>query len=383
MKKLIKITIIGGYGGNNFGDDAQLFNNIRLLKENGYNDITVMSPKKYIKNLCDVKVIDSFWDLFPSNKKKDISYLLNIAFRLYKSVLNKDYYHPLIKHLSETDILFVSGCGMINTRHMQGLLVILIPILLAQEMGKRVILSGQGITPCDNHFLTPLITVALNRCEKIVLRDFALGAGLLRNINVMPSKIVIGCDDAFTTPPKQGSLPDIPQNVVAINISHYITDNFKVVLQRFCKQIKKEGYVPILNYFQTDMNEEQIAKDISQNEIPIYKINHPEEGAYFYEKVVASIGMRYHSFIFSIAGLSPVINIYANEYQRLKIEAIQKQYNFPYCMLDIKNADFDTLYKQFNLALKEQPEKLNRIHKIWSDLSNLGVKLLMEKKNDK
>ena len=52
-------------------------------------------------------------------------------------------------------------------------------------------------------------------------------------------------------------------------------------------------------------------------------------------------------------------------------------------MLDIKNANFDTLYKQFNLALKEQPEKLNRIHKIWSDLSNLGVKLLMEKKNDK
>ena len=50
--------------------------------------------------------------------------------------------------------------------------------------------------------------------------------------------------------------------------------------------------------------------------------NHPYEIAWFYEKLYTSIGMRYHSTIFSIAGKTPNVNIYTNEYQKLKMEAL-------------------------------------------------------------
>ena len=88
MKKTGIIGIIGGYGFNNWGDDAQLYNNVRLFKKEGYKNLTVMSPNSYIKQLCNCKVIPSFHKILKLEDRKDTKKLIDKSALIYYVTLD-------------------------------------------------------------------------------------------------------------------------------------------------------------------------------------------------------------------------------------------------------------------------------------------------------
>ena len=208
MDKNIKILIIGGYGGVNWGDDAQLWNNIRVLKEKGYKNLLIMTDKPYIGKLCNCQITPSFRDGFARSFRKDTEKMLKRVSLLYDVASNYDKKKNLLSNLERTlldsirntDVLFFSGSGTINTRNMYGVLRMLAPCLIAKIFGKKVILSGQGLTPMNNTIIETYISNILNKLDIIVLRDFHLGKRELERIKVDPNTIILGVDDAFTTP---------------------------------------------------------------------------------------------------------------------------------------------------------------------------------------
>jgi len=375
------IGIIGGYGFNNWGDDAQLYNNIRLLKQQGYKNLVVMSPNNYIKTLCDCKTIPSFHNIFKEEDRHNEKKLIDKAVLIYyitldydnrKHLLSKDD-KTIIDKMRKFRILFVSGSGTINTRGLYGLLVILLTCLVAKNFKKAVIMSGQGFLPLNHKLLEPFISLVLNQCDKIFTRDFELGKMALKRINVDLNKIVLGVDDAFTIPRTSQQIYNLPNKAIAINISQYIDNKFTSIIYSFACNLKEKGYSPIFTYFQGEID---LIKKCSHNKFPSYGFKKPEDLALFYSKVYASIGMRYHSTIFGLAGGNPTVNIYITEYQKNKLEAIQKETNIPNFMICLSNITSNNLTDILMKAIQTQSPYLQKINKSWKQKANLAIKYL-------
>lgn len=329
-----KIIICGGYGYRNWGDEAQLLNNVRLLKEKGYKDLTILSPNSYIQNLCKCPVL------------------------LLKNLTS----------LKKYDILFFSGSGTINTRNWSRAKKALKPCELAIKENKKIILSGQGITPLNNPKIEKYIAKILNQVDTIVIRDFELGKKELKRIGIKEDKIILGIDDAFTTPAKPGK--PLPKNSVGINISCYVIPRLYTVFYEVAKQLKEQGFNPIFNFYQSC--DEKIVKKITKNKFPIKSFNHPYEIAEFNKQIVASIGMRYHSTVFSLGAKKPNVNIYLDDYQKLKLKAINDIFKVP-SYLNGNKCNAKDILKEFHKARQEQ-KWYNSLYDKWIPNSNLGVK---------
>jgi len=382
MNKYLRIGIIGGYGWKNIGDDIQLYNNVRVLKERGYNNLFIFSPHDYIAKLCKVdKVYPSFHNVLKLKDREKIPLLIDRALMIYYKTLNygkrrvslSPEEKKFIDVINNIDVLFVSGSGTINTRTLYGLLITIIPCIIAQNLGKKVVLSGQGMLPLNNFVWESLISYTLNKCEKIFIRDFELGKKGLQRINVQMSKIILGIDDAFTTIPKKNEKFKIAPNTVTINVSQFLKPEKYGTFHSLAKRLKKAGYNPLFNYFQTD---KKVAEACSKGKFPIYECGHFAEMVGLYYDVVGSIGMRYHSAIFGLAGNHPVVNIYISEYQKGKVRAIRESTKLPYFMIDMKNCTSKSLFDMFEKAMKAQPKVLEEINKEWRKRANLAVKYL-------
>jgi len=314
----MKIGIIGGYGYKNWGDDAQLMHSVIKLKEKGYNDIVVFSRAKYIQKLVNVPICPSSHNLFKDCKTDD--QLLQKYNRLINNTDLNSVEKQFIKNIKSLDVLFFSGSGTINTRHLRGLCIFLTPCMLAKIFNKKVILSGQGIGPLTKPQYYSFITNILNDVDKIYVRDFESGINQLEALNVNAE---IGVDDAFDYPittDKYDYLKD--KKVVGINISSFITEELKEVLFNLAVEIEHLDYHAVFNYFQ---NEGELAEEITKGKFEITSFANPSEIAEFYSHCKCAVGMRYHSTIFSISQKVPHVNLYLNNYQKLKINAIEEE----------------------------------------------------------
>ena len=171
-------------------EDLQLWNNVRILKERGFQNIKIMSPSDYIQELCHCSTTISGQTIYPKMVKGNSSYLFK-EFCLIEgalannkvSILSKKY-QQLIETIENCDVFFFSGSGTINTRHCYGLMVFLTPIMIASYLKKPIILSGQGFTPMNNIKLEQFIGGILNKVNKIFTRDFQEGYRALKRTKI-------------------------------------------------------------------------------------------------------------------------------------------------------------------------------------------------------
>lgn len=383
----MKILLNSGHGFNNFGDDAQIFNNIRLLKENGFNDLAMFAPNDYIGEVCSVDAIyPSFHKVFPENKKRDTGFIIDTLDRLTDVAANypkkRDNLGWIEKHILDAiascDVLFISGSGTLNTRNIHSLMLALTPCILAQKMGKRVILSGQGFLPLDHPKLTPYMKDMLNRCERIFTRDFDLGYQALKKIGVNMDIVISGIDDAFTTPPCEiKESQKFPINMVVINVSEFLKPPLDSHLHEFAKRLRIAGFNPVFSYFQNDRDS---AHECAKGIFPCLSFDNISETVLLFNKALAVVGMRYHSAIIGLAAGKPTINIYTNYYQQQKLEAIEKETGLKHFTIEDGKVTSQTLMSQFGKALVEQPEIIKNLNVSWRQKSNLAVQYLKETK---
>ena len=345
-----KILITGGFGHHNWGDDAQLWNNVRLLKQKGYKDLTILSCDTYIQELCQCPVIT----------------LKN--FRKNPEIMQK------------FDLLFFSGSGTINTRDMKRAKKALHPCEIALKYNKKIILSGQGMTPLNKPDIEKYIAKILNQIDTIIIRDFELGKKELKRIGIKEEKIILGIDDAFTTPPNHNRilsrnyLPPLPKNSVAINASFYMLPRLYSIFYEVAKKLRQQGFNPIFNPYNSK-DKIEIEK-IAKKEFPIISFKHPSEIAEFNQQVIGSIGMRYHSTVFSLGARKPNVNIYLSEYQKLKLKAINDIHKVPRYLNGNKCTAKDIL-NAFHETRKEQ-NLYDELYNKWIPKEGLAINIIEE-----
>jgi len=362
MNKNTKILILGGYGSHNWGDDLQLYNNIRILREKGFNNIKIISRDSYIGELCKCKTIPSCHKFYNNYSSENIKEL--------KTKILIDDFPELSKALEWSDVLFFSGSGTLNTRNLVPLYIYLTPIILASRLNKIIILSGQGFTPMNNAYMEEFIAMGLSKVNKIFTRDFNYGYKALQRIGIDLSKVELGVDDAFTS---KGDKIDLPPKTIGINISCFIQPNLIPEFYNLAVLLKKEGYNPIFNYFQ---RETELIQKVTKNNFPIYTFKSPENLVGFHHACYGYVGMRYHSTILCLSGKTPVVNISGNIYQQEKINAIVDRTKIENISLTFKEANTDNMYNTLMKAIETQPPKLKIINKKWNTKANLAINYL-------
>lgn len=368
----MKIGLINGGGYHNWGDDSQILNAILKLKEKGYKDLLVFSRAKYLKDLLKVPTCNSSHLIFKNckndeqrlKKYKHITEGFNNTKNL--TLIEKQF----IKNIKDIDVLFFAGSGTINTRHLRGLCIFLSICNIAKKLGKKVILSAQGFSPMDNSKYFPMIKETLNLVDYITVRDFDSGIEQLKMLGINKNIIKV-CDDAFDYPITTNRFNYLKgKKVVGINVSSFSTPEIRSKLCILALQLKKEGYRVIFNHFQ---NERELIKKMVGNKFEIVEFNNPSEISEFYNYCKFAIGMRYHSTIFCLSQKVPHINLYINNYQKAKIQAIEKEFGIDFG-IDCSNNVLD-LYKEFKKIIKRNID-WNYIYKWLKELKYKSVELI-------
>jgi polysaccharide pyruvyl transferase WcaK-like protein len=325
----MKIGIMNGGGYKNWGDDAQLYNVVLKLKKYKYTDLLVFSRAKYLHTMLDVPTCNSSHLIFKDCKNdKDLLKRFDHIVNGFENTQNLSLIEKnFIKNMKSLDVYFFAGSGVINTRHLRGLCIFLAPLIIAKKLGKKVVVSAQGIGPFNKTQYYDIIKSTLNSLDCITVRDFDSGVNQLKEIGVtIPIHKV--ADDAFDFPiitNRFSSLKD--KKVIGINISQYLHPLLIDQLHYLAVYFQDIGYVPIFNHFQ---NEIALAKECSKGKFEIVEFNTPSEIAEFYSHCDVAIGMRYHSTIFCLSQKVPHINLYCNAYQKLKINAIENEFNIKF-----------------------------------------------------
>jgi polysaccharide pyruvyl transferase WcaK-like protein len=382
MDKNSRILIQGGYGFRNWGDDLQLYNNVKLLKKEGFTNIKILAPSDYIKDLCQCNIVPSTHSLFPKMVKGNSAHLFQQFCLVEGALINKRIqllskkYQNFIEEIEKCDVFLFSGSGTINTRHLYGLMIFLTPLMIASYFNKPIVLSGQGFTPMNNTKLEQFIGRILNKTKKIYTRDFDKGMRALRKTGVDMSKVEKGIDDAFTSPKIK---TNIPSNTIGINISCFIVPRLYQEFYDLGIMLKKNGFNPVFNYFQS---EHRLIENITKGDFEVYNFKSPEDVVGFHNDCLATVSMRYHSMLLSLAGQTPTINLSRDEYQYSKIKAIIDNTGIENLSLKFAQVNSEIMYNHLLSALEKQPNKLKEIEEKWKPKGNLAIKYIKECSNE-
>jgi colanic acid/amylovoran biosynthesis protein len=98
--------------------------------------------------------------------------------------------------IQDADLLVTAGGGYITDEFPSLAERILTSLALAQDMGKRTAMLGQGLGPLDDPKLRALATRALRRLDLLTLREGRANFALLESLGVPPARAVVTGDDA-------------------------------------------------------------------------------------------------------------------------------------------------------------------------------------------
>jgi polysaccharide pyruvyl transferase WcaK-like protein len=161
----LKVGFVGPFGDSNFGDYGMLINNINDID---IEDVTIFTynipllnklAHKYLRNynldLCEVNLIP---ETNPTELQKCEGYTIEYncypetPFEILKRVQN---YQDIIDKIKRIDVLVVNGGGYFNhlwnAKHRRSrLLSIMVPILIANQLKKRIVFMGNTYGPFED-----------------------------------------------------------------------------------------------------------------------------------------------------------------------------------------------------------------------------------------
>lgn len=222
-RSLLKIAVTGPFTDINFGDYAMLVNNAYDL---GANNLLLFSydksflgalEKDYFQNfnikIAETVIKDGMKDIFSTRKNLT-------PFDLLEYVSNLD---EITQKLSEVDVLLVNGGGYFNglwalPHRIERLTQIIIPILVASRLNKKIIFSGNGFGPFDesSEFFACLFGALKN--IKFSCRDNLYSPIWLRQLGVSDDQLDFIPDDLLLI---NENLTSFPTSFV-VNAKDYI-----------------------------------------------------------------------------------------------------------------------------------------------------------------
>lgn len=387
----MKIAITGPLADKNLGDYGMFINNLYdMSKENkyvvfSYNGSFVQNLKSdflqdYDVNFIDVKLAEKVklnFNLIEELKKIRRTLLgtsrkkIPTPLELLNRCLN---IRQLESEIESIDVLLVSGGGYFNDLWFEwerndDLFKIIIPILIASRMNKKVVFTANGYGPFDSsqHFYEMIFAESKNAifgCRDKKLSPMYLSSVGVNTVEYLPddlyivnSKIEFSEENCYK---KYGDYVIFEQYGDVKKLKNNI-DKIKSLVE-FLKNKKLN-----LVFLTFDIDEQTttfLKENIKQENFFIFEY---ESG---YLKINDAVGLiknsklvicnRYHALVLSITHKVPVINVIKPVYD------LRYYYNKNVGLLD--NA-FEGLYYDYGLFVKESISEV--VDVILSDFDNM------------
>jgi coenzyme F420 hydrogenase subunit beta len=215
--KKFKIVLMGGYGGQDIGDEAMPHAdliNLRSLFGNDL-DIVMLSPNpEYTIMFHREKSIKDLLELGHVHGNSIINKLLNIrasalsllfiigayAEKFGISIRLWDNGRNVLDELKYCDLIFNVGGGNLNSLIPQEFYKKGIIYLVAAILKKPVIVSGQTVGPFMGKFDRIFARFCLDKVHMITFRDKEISHKRLQDIGVQKPIMIDAADDAMTIP---------------------------------------------------------------------------------------------------------------------------------------------------------------------------------------
>lgn len=345
-----KIGIVGPMSEINFGDYAMFINNVYDLKEIDNIEIVMFSYNKnfsdriveeYLKNL-EIKITNIEVKLKRDSNKYfeiNIEKKIRVGFQEFNFptitpidiLLNTENYTEILEELKTIDVLLVNGGGYFN--HLWNnsiwrsdmLKKIISPILIANQLNKKIYFSGNGYGPFDQseEFFNYIFNYLRN--VKYGVRDRLYSPKYLEKLGIEKEKIKFIPDDLLLL--NKNILKNkiknfdikVKDKYILMELYYPLEEikEYKNIIKEFCKNIYENYGLKVLfvpfdfergGMWQKDLLKEEIPEllDYDLTKIGFLPIQDLVQMVKNAELVICN---RYHALVFSLALKTPVVNI--------------------------------------------------------------------------
>lgn len=401
-----KITVVGGYGYANTGDEAQLSETIRVLKDNfPQYQIKVLTPnpdytfKEHGCN-CDFASRVLFFnqglkgdcydlDNSLSNRIKFLSISIWVYFNLFLMKYNlptifiNSSKKKMLTEIKTSNLLYFCGGGYLTGKTLSRLWDGVLLVKLAKLLNIPIVMSGQTIGVWSGKFNEFLAKLAFKDVDLITVRDKQHSLKDLDKIGVRGENVFYTHDDALFCG-KKGGERFFEEKYVTLNFHYWGVTDKEDLLQKLNKIVelilkKKNWKIIFISMYPTD----KIAFDDYINKYPNENVKYFEYQYDFRDvrKVIAEselcITMKHHPIIFAIGESVPAISIaYSNYYVHKNNGALElfRQERFSFNLEDENH--FELFSKSLDEIMDNPKAVLEEIEDSKKDLILRKMKFL-------
>jgi colanic acid/amylovoran biosynthesis protein len=235
--------------------------------------------------------------------------------------------------LRNADLHVTAGGGYITDAFPWLAERILRTIILAQDLGKRTAMLGQGLGPINDPKLRSLATRAFRRLDLLTLREKQSNFTLLESLGVPTNQAVVTGDDAIEA--SRGAVPSELGYGIGVNVRATLysgAGNDAIAALRPILHDAAARYsaplVPVPISFNDSAEDVRVLRTLLQREIS------EDDSVQLPELVVqAAASCRvvvtgaYHAAVFAMSNGVPAIALAASEYYVNKFEGLRAQFD--------------------------------------------------------
>lgn len=380
----MKVGIMGGYGFNNVGDEAQLSACIKSLTDNGIEDIVVFTPnQEFTRKYHNVSTVDAtrnaiykenflpFYNaIYPKFsldyksllKSIMIAPMLFLGFMfvvnaiLYKKIGVCFFNRAVIKNIFNLDCLHFSGGGYFTKDTFSRLLDFSFVMIVCRILDVQVRMSGQTLGMWDNRILKSFIRFSMKSVRSVSLRDVGKSKKYLEMLN-LDMDISEICDDAYGIKIKESSFKES----IVLHFHYWGRSSDKEYHEKIEKiylsilnSLALKGYNCIMmsmtptDDFGLSAFSQKYAVDFSSSNDSF------DRKVCIYKSSLGVITMKHHPIIFGFIFNKPVLSFYDSPYYKQKNDGAFQSVSIPVHNYNLNDVDFLTMIKDFPYTFDEK-----------------------------
>lgn len=400
---MTNLCIANTGSGKNLGDLAMLINTVRLYTEMGVSRVFI--PENAPVGVFESMKVQRYPMLYQCLGRygwlKEKKYwgsltanyfiVINVLVCLMLAPLVRILQIPLTNKIAEFEMInaiyssgafVLNGGGYLTDKGKFECRCVLLMAIMAWLLGKKIILTGQGLGPFESKATKLLLDFVLKRAKKILLRDARESLAVCKCAGVDQSVTSVAGDDALSLPTADLELMVTrkPKLAVHFRISPF-TENIESIVNELSLTIKQfidDGWYPVFfilvkqNEWEREVYKRMIF-DLGCKEFEIVENPDPRCIKAAISQCKCAIGIAYHFVVFALSCGVPVIALYGGQYYKQKMMGLLEFYDRLDWALAFEAVNHKILVNQLKLLVRDQ----NAIH---FDLQERTKKLIEKHK---
>ena len=342
MKIKSSYLLYGYFGAANFGDDILLYSAIQNILSKDPD------AKFIVRNYGETSFLNTFQNRIQSADFENI-HLLQYSAPIKLLLLLRAYWH----YVGLSSTLVVGGGTLIHDKpYLKSTFLLTCLCMIAKIRGRAVIGIGLGTKTITSKAGKFLVGALINSFDQINLRD---EKSLSQCLAIVPhfQKISLTSDLAYAL--NWDNQPNMPKKIIAVTLVDYFFDNMGAEQQETVLTNLGNALIPFIqdgysirfiplqrkNESTGAPGDESILNKIKipaemESQCSIFSIEPTAPSIQAaYDGVCLTIGMRFHSLIFSAMRHIPFIGL-AHE---PKIDALCDEFSMPYITMNKMSAE--------------------------------------------